>query len=321
MFEIVRYTPDKADEWNGFVARSKNGSFLFDRRYMDYHSDRFEDHSLMVYRKNRLFALLPCNQRDKVIYSHEGLTYGGFIMDEKATAETLCSTFEAVNEVLRAEGFRKVFYKPMPWIYHQMPADEDIYALFVRCHALLVDRDVSSTVILSRRLKFAESRMSGVRKALRCGYEVKESNDVEAFWEILQENLQLKYEAKPVHTVEEMRLLKDRFPEQIKLYMCYRGQEPLGGTVLYLTPQAVHTQYISASQEGKKTGALDLLFDYLLNKADFNCPYFDFGTSAEADSNEIISSLIFQKLGFGGRAVCYDRYEYELCSHRTSVLI
>jgi len=312
MFDIVRYTPDKADEWNRFVAASKNGTFLFDRRYMDYHSSRFEDHSLMVYRKHRLFALLPCNQRDGVIYSHQGLTYGGFVTNEKATAETLCSTFEAVNETFRAEGFRKVFYKPMPWIYHQLPADEDIYALFVRCHARLVDRDVSSTVFLNHRLKFAESRMSGVRKARRSGYEIRESDDLEAFWEILQNNLQEKYEAKPVHSVAEMRLLKARFPEQIRLFMCYRGQEPLGGTILYLTPQVVHTQYISASPEGKKTGALDLLFDYLLNKAGLEYPYFDFGTSAEKDSNEVLSSLIFQKQGFGGRAVCYDRYEYDL---------
>ena len=38
MFEIRRYSADKADEWNAFVATSKNGTFLFDRRYMDYHS-------------------------------------------------------------------------------------------------------------------------------------------------------------------------------------------------------------------------------------------------------------------------------------------
>ena len=54
MFEIRRYTADRADEWNLFVAASKNGTFLFDRRFMDYHSDRFRDHSLMVYRDGRL---------------------------------------------------------------------------------------------------------------------------------------------------------------------------------------------------------------------------------------------------------------------------
>lgn len=312
MLEIVRYTPAKADEWNRFVASSKNGTFLFDRRYMDYHSDRFEDCSLMVYRKHRLFALLPGNRLGDTFYSHQGLTYGGFITDEKATAEHLCETFEAVNGLLRSDGFRKVIYKPVPWIYHQLPADDDVYALFVRCHARLIERDASSTIFLNRRLKLTESRLSGIRKAVRQGYEVRESDDVAAFWQILTDNLQQKYRAKPVHSAAEMRLLKDHFPEQIRLYMTYKGSEPLGGTVLYLTPQVVHTQYISATPEGKQTGALDLLFNHLLNEVDFRRPYFDFGTSALGDSNEVNSALIFQKQGFGGRSVCYDWYEYDL---------
>ena len=312
MFEVRRYSPDKASEWNLFVATSKNGTFLFDRRYMDYHSDRFEDCSLMVYRKGQLFALLPGNRKGNVFVSHQGLTYGGFVTDAQATAEHVCEAFVAVNEWLRTEDFRKVVYKPMPWIYQMLPAEEDVYALFVRCHARLVERDVSSTVFLHHRLKFTESRLSGIRKARRSGFEVRESDDIDAFWTILSENLRVKYNAMPVHTASEMRLLKERFPDKIRLFMTYQGDMPMGGTVLYLTPQVVHTQYISASSEGKQLGALDLLFDYLLNEMDFHRPYFDFGTSARENSNEVLSSLIFQKQGFGGRSVCYDWYEYDL---------
>jgi hypothetical protein len=312
MFEVRQYSPDRADEWNAFVAQSKNGTFLFDRRYMDYHRDRFEDCSIMVYRKDRLFALLPGNRKGDTFVSHQGLTYGGFVTDAQATAEHVCEAFVAVNEWLRSEGFRKVIYKPVPWIYQSLPAEEDVYALFVRCHARLIERDVSSTVFLHHRLKFTESRLSGIRKARRFGFEVRESDDVEAFWTILSENLHVKYDATPVHTASEMRLLKDRFPDSIRLFMTYQGDVPMGGTILYLTPQVVHTQYISASSEGKQLGALDLLFDCLLNEMDFHRPYFDFGTSARENSNEVISSLIFQKQGFGGRSVCYDWYEYDL---------
>jgi len=301
-----------ADEWNLFVASSKNGTFLFDRRYMDYHSDRFEDCSLMVYRKNQLFALLPGNRKDKTYVSHQGLTYGGLVTGGQATAEHVCDIFVAVNAWLKEHHFQKVIYKPVPWIYHSLPADEDLYALFVRCQARLVERDVSSTIVFANRLKFAESRLSGVRKARRNGLVVRESDDIESFWSILTQNLQMKYGAMPVHTALEMRLLKDRFPQHIRLFMTYQSETPLGGTVLYLTPQVVHTQYISASLEGKQLGALDLLFDHLLNEEDFGRPYFDFGTSARENSNEVNSSLIFQKQGFGGRSVCYDWYEYDL---------
>ena len=189
MFEIRRYTADKASEWNDFVAKSKNGTFLFDRRYMDYHSDRFDDHSLLLYRKNHLFSLLPGNRKGNTFFSHQGLTYGGFITDHQATAEHICDAFDAVNSFLRSEGFMKVVYKPMPWIYQTIPAEEDVYALFVRCHARLIERDMSSTIFMPHRMKFAESRMSGIRKARREGLVVCESDDISAFWRILSDNL------------------------------------------------------------------------------------------------------------------------------------
>lgn len=74
----------------------------------------------------------------------------------------------------------------------------------------------------------------------------------------------------------------------------------------------VHTQYISANLEGKEIGALDLLFDYLINTEYSNYKIFDFGQSTENNGIYLNESLIFQKEGFGGRGVVYDIYEYEL---------
>ncbi|MBR1449228.1 MAG: GNAT family N-acetyltransferase [Prevotella sp.] len=312
MFDVVRYTQDKASEWNAFVEDAKNATFLFNRGYMDYHADRFDDHSLMLYRNGRLFALLPANERGDTIYSHQGLTYGGLVTDKKAVASTVCEAVDALNGTLRHEGFRRVIYKPLPWIYQQMPAEEDLYAIFVKCNARLIERDVSSTICLSRRLRFEESRRSGIRKALRQGLTVCESKDLNAFWDILMDNLARQYKASPVHSVDEMHLLMRRFPDNIRLFMVYDDQHAVAGTLLYITPQVVHTQYISASPKGKSLGALDLLFDQLINGQKFSQPYFDFGTSALADTCEINKSLIFQKQGFGGRGVCYDWYEWTL---------
>lgn len=323
MIEVRRYTTDQAEAWNRFVAQSKNGTFLFDRRYMDYHADRFSDHSLMVYEfrdplaclseNNRLLALLPANERDGILYSHQGLTYGGLITDQRATADKVCDIFRIINDYLREQGFRKVVYKPTPAIYHQMAADEDLYAMFVECRAHLTSRNASSCLRLDRQTRFAESRRSGCRKATAARLTVSESEDLKAFWEILTSNLQEKYAAAPVHTVEEMQLLRSRFPEQIRLFTVSDpvGQL-LGGTLLYLTPQTVHTQYISASPEGKRKGALDLLFDTLIHHTHFPQTYFDFGTSALDDSCQLNFPLFFQKQGFGARTVCYDRYEWNL---------
>ena len=146
MFEIRRYAPALADEWNQFVAASKNGTFLFDRRYMDYHSDRFTDHSLMIYRRGKLYAVLPANVDGDTLYSHQGLTYGGLLMNERTTAAEVVDIFRLLNATLREEGIRKVVYKAVPWIYHKQPAEEDLYAIFEVCKATLAVRNLSSTI-------------------------------------------------------------------------------------------------------------------------------------------------------------------------------
>lgn len=310
--EIRRYRREDKELWNSFVSKARNATFLFDRNYMDYHADRFDDNSFMFYHKGKLKAVLPANVAGDTLYSHQGLTYGGLLLDKKATVEDVLECFDSLNSWLRENGISKVVYKALPWIYQQYPSEEDLYALTWKCKAQLISRDISSSIVIDNKLKFAESRKSGIRKALSLNIEVGESNDVDGFWHVLEDNLGNRYNAKPVHTANEMKLLMSRFPNNIRLYVAKMNGEIVGGTLIYVTPQVVHTQYISASVEGKKHGALDLLFDYIINKVYANCRYFDFGKSTEQGGAYLNEPLIFQKEGFGGRGVCYDWYQWEL---------
>ena len=310
--EIRRYRREDKELWNSFVNKARNATFLFDRNYMDYHADRFDDNSFMFYHKGKLNAVLPANVAGDTLYSHQGLTYGGLLLDKKATVEDVLECFDSLNSWLRENGISKVVYKALPWIYQQYPSEEDLYALTWKCKAQLISRNIASTIVIDNKLKFAESRKSGIRKALSLNIEVGESNDVDGFWHVLEDNLGNRYNAKPVHTANEMKLLMSRFPNNIRLYVAKMNGEIVGGTLIYVTPQVVHTQYISASVEGKKHGALDLLFDYIINKVYVNCRYFDFGKSTEQGGAYLNEPLIFQKEGFGGRGVCYDWYQWEL---------
>lgn len=312
MFEIVRYSQERAHEWNTFVAHSKNGTFLFDRRYMDYHADRFTDFSLMIYRQGALYALLPANAEGDVLWSHRGLTYGGIVMTDKAMAERIQQLFRELNDYLGRQGFRKVVYKTVPHIYHRVPSEEDWFSLFSICRAQLVDRSVSSTIDLLQPLKWRRDRKYGVNRAFANGVQVGESSDWAGFWQVLESNLMHKYGAKPVHTLWEIELLHSRFPDNIRLFTAERNGQILGGTVIYLSPMVAHAQYISASPEGKALRVIDALFDYILHECDWPVRYFDFGTSNEEDGHILVEPLIYQKEGFGGRAVCYDTYEYGL---------
>ena len=110
-----------------------------------------------------------------------------------------------------------------------------------------------------------------------------------------------------------MQLLQSRFPDNIVLYVAKKDNEVLGGTLLYITSQVIHAQYISASPEGKRLRVIDAIYDAILNH-DYSCfhKYFDFGKSTEQNGLYLNESLIYQKEGFGGRGVCYDTYEWTL---------
>ncbi|MCR4773228.1 MAG: GNAT family N-acetyltransferase [Prevotella sp.] len=313
MFEIRPYTEDKEQEWNEFVENSKNGTFLFNRNYMDYHRDRFNDYSLMFYLKGSLHAVLPANKQGDTLYSHQGLTYGGLILNSKAKAGTTLTLFQEMNEYLKTRDFKHIIYKPTPWIYHSIPAEEDLYALTNICHARIIAREISSTIFLKNKIRFSELRRRCVNKAHKNGIEIRQSDDYTTFWNILNNNLYSKYNVHPVHSLDEIYLLAHRFPREIKLYMAYKDDKTMGGSVVFVMKNVVHTQYISASEEGKRIGALDALFDYLINSDIFaDKEYFDFGKSTEQNGQLLNNSLIFQKEGFGGRGVCYDHYMWDL---------
>lgn len=308
---ITKYTPDRKSEWDDFVKKSKNGTLLHLRDYMDYHADRFTDSSRVIRRDGHIYALLPACTAATSFRSHAGLTYGGLITDSHATVAETLAIFETLTGQLREEGYEEIIYKPVPHIYHRLPAEEDLYALF-RCGASLIARNVSVAVDSQNRLKFRNIRRSGIRKALREGIQITTTDDFSKFWPLLTTNLDDKYKAAPVHSLNEISMLSRRFPEQIRLYLAVKDKEPLAGTVLYLSDNVAHTQYISASREGKQAGALDLLFDRLINDTYADKRYFDFGTSNEDGGHYLNESLIYQKEGFGARAVVYDTWRIPL---------
>ena len=312
MFEVRKYDIADRQEWDSFIGKSKNGTFLFKRGYMEYHNDRFEDCSLLVYDNKKLRAVLPANVKDNILQSHGGLTYGGLISDGCMTTEAAMEMFSEINKYLSEQGIDKVVYKPTPWIYHTLPAEEDLYAIIQVCSAKLVSREISSTVYLPNRPKFSQLRRRCVNKARRNGIIVRESNDIATFWNILNANLEGRYGVSPVHTEKELSLLISRFPDSIKLFMAYDGEEALGGTLVFVMNGIVHTQYIAASPKGKTVGALDIVFDELINKDFSNYRFLDFGKSTEQHGTWLNKNLIHQKEGFGGRGICYDVYEWNV---------
>lgn len=312
MFEIRRYTPADQNAWDRYVDRARNATFLFKRGYMDYHADRFKDHSLMFFVGNHLHSLLPAHEVGDTLYSHYGLTYGGLIMDIHVTITDTVKLFQELNEYLKAAGFRHVVYRPIPWIYHRVPAEEDLYAIFWHCKASLMLRNVGTTIIIPQNIQWRKDHRRRLKNAQKNGIRVERDASMEEFWPLLEENLKKRFGAKPVHTLQEMLLLKSRFPEEIIQYNAYKDDHIVGGITFYVTPQVLHGQYSSTNDVGKQTGAMEAIYERVMFHDYADCHYLDFGSSTEQQGSVINEGLIAHKEGYGGRAVCYDTYEWEI---------
>jgi hypothetical protein len=311
MISVVPYTSDRANAWNAFVARSKNGLFMFDRSYMDYHRDRFDDASLLVYRDDALVAVLPANRHGQTVQSHGGLTFGGLITDQHVSMPRFLEAFAAVLAYLQETRAELFEYRAPPTIYHQLPAEEDRYALFLS-GAECCRRDVTSVILPGRRLPLRKGRASEVSKAKRHALRFEESNRWADFWEILSDNLHRKHGRQPVHSIAEIEMLHSRFPQNIRLFTVASGAELHAGTVIYESVPVAHTQYIGCSQTGYEIGAVDFLIVNLLDHVYAGKPYFDFGISNENDGLFLNKGLIEFKEGFGARSITHDFYVVKL---------
>lgn len=312
MLEIIKYNSQYKSEWDEFVKGAKNGSFLFLRDYMEYHSDRFTDFSLVALKDGKICGLLPANIKGETVYSHQGLTYGGWVTSAKGlSAPEMLEMWSIMKDFLRAEGVKKLVYKSMPHIYHIYPAEEDLYALFLS-NAKIETTLISSVLDLQHRLPFDRSPRRGINSALQNGVKVCESDDYAGFWDVLCERLHDKYDSKPVHSLQEMLLLKSRFPENIRLFTAVYEGEIVAGIILYLSETAAKAQYCATTENGRKLRVLPAMYDHILNSLPETCRYFDFGTSNEDGGKILNNGLINQKYSYGGRAVVYTTYSIEI---------
>jgi hypothetical protein len=306
--QALEYEASRKDLWDGFAARAKNGTFLILRDYMEYHADRFSDRSVLFIENGEPIALFPANVADGTVVSHGGLTFGGIISDTRMTVSRMLSVFDSLLEGFGKSGINRLVYKAIPHIYHAIPAEEDLYALFVH-NATLCRRDVSSTIFMEERPPFRNSRRSQIKRAKVGDVRVAQSLDFTTFMTMQEQVLRSRFGVKPVHTGDEMERLATKFCDNIRLFVATRNERMIGGAIIYENRTIAHTQYISATDEGKELGALDLVFDYLINHFYVGKRFFDFGVSTTEEGRSLNEGLIQNKESYGARAVIHDFYE------------
>lgn len=310
MIQITPYTAELKGIWDSFVETSKNGIFMFKRDFMDYHADRFTDNSLLFYDDGELLALLPLSKHENVLKSHGGLTFGGFISGFNMKQCKMNECVKALTNYLKECNFASLEYKKVPYIYNEIPSDEDIYSLWLN-NAIISKIEPSTTINLLCPVKMSKGRKAQISRAKREGVKVVESSDFEGFIVLENEVLAKYHNAKAVHSGKELELLASKFKEQIKLYIAKQdgNNDILAGCLVFVYENLVHTQYMASNDKGREIGALDLIVNVLIDKYRENKLYFDFGISTENNGLVLNEGLISQKESFGGRACVYESWE------------
>lgn len=303
------YTPADSQAWDDFVVQARNGLFQFMRPYMDYHADRFTDGSIIVREEGEIVALLPASRHDDVLASHGGLTFGGLIMGRSSASLRTGDIFQAILEHAAAAGVARIHYKAIPSLFHRLPAEEDLYFLH-QIGARLVRRDLSTAVSPLEPVKLRKGRKYMLSRARKIsGLELGESDDWASFWDLLTQRLDEAHGVRPVHSLEEMQLLKARFPDRIQLMAARSGGEVHAGVVMFRFDRVDHTQYMATNGFSRDNGLLDALVHDAIQRATSEGRWLSFGVSTEDQGRKINAGLLDYKESFGGRCIVHDHYE------------
>ena len=316
-YRVEKYTKENRLAWDTFISGAKNATFLFARDFMEYHSDRFTDYSLLVYKDDLLYAVLPANIVGDKLYSHKGLTYGSLVLSKSAKLLYTFEAFKALLAFLNAKAISTLELRNIPTFYNTMPSDELSYFLF-KANATLIKRDALMVIDTSTKIKFQKNRREGINKAKRNGLTIAVDDNFEGFWnEILIPNLQKKHGVAPVHSLEEIQLLAAKFPDHIKQVNVYKDNVIVAGTTLFLTKTTIHPQYVSGNSDKNAFGSLDLAYDYIINHFDSSKRYFDLNISSEENGTALNSGLIFWKESCGARTYVADNYLIDTACYKT----
>lgn len=283
---------------------------------MDYHADRFEDHSLIITDNEKWIAVLPANLSGQTVYSHAGLTYGGLVYGEKMKLPMVISALKNILSFLQAGGIEKLHLKMIPPIYHDKPSGELDYALFL-ANATLIRRDSLSVLDLSKPYALSKDRRKCANRGEKNGLVITEEPNFRLFWEkILMPNMDKKHEVKPVHNIDEIEKLHSAFPGNIRHFNVYHENKIVAGTTVFVSDHVAHPQYISGQADKNELGSLDFLYFHLISEVFRDIRFFDFGISNEQQGRKLNEGLVFWKESFGTGTIVQDFYEVPTANHQ-----
>ena len=237
-FDITRYEPSSDDAWDSFVRSSNNGTLFHLRRFLGYHpAGRHSDHSLMITGPKGLLALFPAAEQEEQgqrwLSSHPGATYGGLVTPIGLTLQQSDDLVISLKDYALKAGFGGITLTLSPTIYNRRLSNY-IDAALLRNGFTYRRREISSILFLEptpeeNLAKFTDASRRAVRKAQSSGIDVRLSDDLPGYYDILLHNLEVRHNVQPTHTLEELQKLAELFPDDIRLLAAFKDKVMIAG--------------------------------------------------------------------------------------------
>lgn len=245
---------------------------------MEYHSDRFEDYSLLVFEDEKLISILPANRIDDTIFSHQGLTYGGFVFENDISILQIKLVILNTLSFCKENNFKTLKIKEIVSIY-LTNSNKGISSFLLENGAIINSKKMNLAIDFKSDFKVSKSKLKHFKRINSIGLEIKKEDDLSVFWnEVLIPRLDQKFGSKPVHSIDEISKLKAKFPENIHQYNVYLDNEILAGITIFKTNNVIKSQYGATTENGEKYRALDFLCINLINEFKDKFDFFDMGT-------------------------------------------
>ncbi|MEA1912786.1 MAG: GNAT family N-acetyltransferase [candidate division WOR-3 bacterium] len=279
---IKEFSPNDSPKWDEFVRTSWNGTIFHTRRFLSYHPlTKFNDKSLVVQENKKWLAVFPAAYKSGVITSHPGASYGGFVLQGPLSIKKTHDIVDSLINYLKEIKIKKVEMTLPPMIYQTIPCN---YLSFVlqRENFTYKKRELSAYIPTSKKpfTLYKQEARTATRKAKREGVTVREGGSFKDFYEILKNNLAMRHNTTPTHTLDELLGLKELFPKRIRLFSAFYKNQQIAGTVLFeANKKVVLAFYISHNQKYQHLRPVNLLFYEVLKWAYRNhYKFLDLGT-------------------------------------------
>ncbi|MBL8025302.1 MAG: GNAT family N-acetyltransferase [Fibrobacteres bacterium] len=290
--EIIPYTADLRDTWEKVVMESNNGTIYHMQNFLGYHKEgRFNNFHHLIAVDGRIEAVIPgakvLNDKGETSFSsYPGSSVGGFVLPQSYGLEDTDKVIMAFLHYLEENGFKKIEITPTPFFYGRQE-NQHIDFVLSREGFGFRKREMSSVIPISREIEnpialLRPSVRQALRKARKAGVEIVQDDSIEAYTAyhaILTQNLASKHNVKPVHTLEEMKDLKRRFPEKITLMVAKLQEEIVAGIWIFrANPKVAVAFYIAQKYEFQESRAVNLLYaETLLKVKEWGHKYYELG--------------------------------------------